>query len=214
MPLNCSPRRAALLALLLVTAAFWTAQAGAQVKEITVGVTPSCPYGINACWAGAYESLTRLDGVKSASETPDAYNCTAGIVLKSGGLPDVAGWAQQFKKFAGQTYVLRGVEVTVEGTLEGQGDSLAVRVPGVDQPITLAPLRHKLQWNFKKAAARQPEPDELDAFSQLAVKQKDAKNATYKLHVTGPLRKADSGYVLEVREFIPLNPGTDPYGRK
>ena len=43
---------------------------------------------------------------------------------------------------------------------------------------------------------------------------KDVKTATEKVQVTGPLSKANDGYALEVREFIPLNLEKDPYGRK
>ncbi len=177
----------------------------AQIHEVVVGVTPSCPYGIKACWAGAYHALGRIDGVESVSTTPDAYNCTATIRLKPEMLPDPERFATAFEKMVGKAYVFRGVEVTVEGTVEKAGDSLTLRVPGIPQPVNLIPLQHKLQWNFKKTAARQPEPDERDALAQLILKSKDATSPC-KVHVTGPFTRTDHGYSLEVREFIANNP--------
>ncbi len=32
--------------------ALWAERAGAQVSEVVVGITPTCPYGLVACWAG------------------------------------------------------------------------------------------------------------------------------------------------------------------
>jgi hypothetical protein len=177
-----------------------------QVHEVVVGVTPTCPYGIKACWAGAYHALGRIDGVESVSTTPDAYNCTASIRLKPRAVPDPARWAKEFKTIVDKAYVFRGVEVTAEGAVEKAGDGLIMRVPGFPEPIELTPLRHKLQWNFKKRAARQPEPDERDAMAQLALESKDSRKSMFKVQVTGPFTHTDHGYSLEVREFTPSNP--------
>src|SRR5207249_890529 len=147
----------------LLAFALWAEPAGAQVKKVDVGITPSCPYGLAACWAGAYEALGRLEGVESVEKTPNGDNCTAGVRLKGHGLPDPDQWASQFKAMVDQAYQFRGVEVTVSGKLEGGDAGLVLQVPGVEQPIALAPLRHKLQWNPKKEAPHQPEPDERDA---------------------------------------------------
>jgi hypothetical protein len=99
--------------------------------------------------------------------------------------------------------VFRGVELTVLGTVERAGDALTLRVPGIAQPIALVPLSHKLQWNFKKAAARQAEPDERDAMGQLVAKAKGAGAGPFMVQVTGPFTNTEHGNVLEVREFVP-----------
>jgi galactose oxidase len=31
--------------------------------RVTIGATPKCPYGLGACWAGAYEALKGLNRV-------------------------------------------------------------------------------------------------------------------------------------------------------
>jgi glycosidase len=38
--------------------------AEAKGTRVVVGLTSKCPYGIGACWGGAYEALQQLDGVK------------------------------------------------------------------------------------------------------------------------------------------------------
>jgi hypothetical protein len=180
--------------------------ANAQVHEVVVGVTPNCPYGIKACWGGAHEALGKLEGVKSVDSTPDAYNCTGGVDLKSNALPDPDKWADQFKKAVDQNYVFRGVEITVEGVLEKKEDGLVLRIPKIDEPLRLAALGNKLQWNFKKRAARQPEPDEKDAHDTLARVVKNPNATEVKVMVTGPLRKEANRHILEVREFTQLAP--------
>jgi hypothetical protein len=181
--------------------------ARAQVREVVVGITTTCPYE-NAieggCWSGAYHALLQLDGVKSVDKAANGYNCTARVYLSKDGLPDPDKWAAQFKKSVDQAYTFRGVEITASGTVSGDGNGLVLRIEGIEGPIALRALEHKLQWNSKKATARQPEPDEREAHNQLASRIKDAKGTDLKVKVTGPLLKTDTGYALEVREFFPL----------
>jgi galactose oxidase len=179
----------------------------AQVQEVLVGITIACPYENaieGSCWSGAYWALMKLEGVKTVDKTANGYNCTARVYLNDKSFPDPDQWASQFKKLVDQTYTFRGVEVTVDGTVGGDNNGLVVRVPGVKLPITLRPLEHKLQWNSKKGTARQPEPDERDAYQQLGSKVKESKANDFKTRVTGTLRKSGTGYTLEVREFFPL----------
>src|SRR5262249_23758020 len=39
--------------------------------KVVVGLTGTCPYGIAACWGGAHEALSRLEGVQSVDPIPD-----------------------------------------------------------------------------------------------------------------------------------------------
>jgi hypothetical protein len=193
----------------MLALALGTEPAGAQVREVVVGITTACPYE-NAiesnCWSSAYRALTRLEGIKLVDESANGYNCTARVYLKHSAIPDPDKWASQFKESVGQAHVFRGVELTIEGMIAGVEGGITVRVPGIDQTIALRPLEHKLQWNARKGAARQPEPDERDAYEQLASQLKVLKGAGLKAKVTGPLRKADGLYTLEVREFFPITP--------
>jgi galactose oxidase len=201
-------RRALPLCSLLAVAS-WAGPATAQVREVVVGITPTCPYGLAVCWAGAYEALGRMEGVESVDRTPNADVCTAAVRVKGGRLPDPEKWASQFKAMVDEAYAFRGVEVTVSGTLEGGDDGLVLRVPGVETQIAPGPLRHKLQWNPKEVALREPETDERDAYQQLASRVKDAKGEGLKVQMTGPLTKSDRGYTLEVRAFSPRTPDAD-----
>src|SRR5258705_9856684 len=47
--------------------------ASAQVTEVVVGITPTCPYGISACSAVANEALGQLEDVESVAKIPDSY---------------------------------------------------------------------------------------------------------------------------------------------
>ena len=191
--------RQRLLAILLPLAPMLVhPPADAQVLEVVVGVTPNCPYGLEACWGVAREGLRHLDGVESIVDTPDVYNCTARVNLKETGLPKLEKWPRQFKSVVGEIQLLRGVELTVKGIVEQQGDSLVVSVPGLQQPISLAPLEHKLQWNFKKKARRGPEPDEKSAYEELVARTKAVRRL--QVEVTGPFKMSHTGPLLEVRE--------------
>jgi galactose oxidase len=213
MSLNTLLRRTVLAALPILVPALWAGSAKAEVNEVVVGITPNCPYGLGACWAGAYEALSRLEGVASVTTVPDNYNCTATVRLKHKGLPDPGRWVSQFKSIVGESYGFRGIELTVVGSIVRKDNHLVLQAPGVVQPITLAPLRHKLQWNFRKAAARQPEPDEQAGYDQLDAKFKEAKTGTLRVQISGPFQKTANGVSLEVREFFLLVPGADPKGR-
>jgi hypothetical protein len=184
----------------------WAGSGRAQVTEVVVGVTPNCPYGLSACWAGAYDALGRLEGVKSVARTPDAFNCTAHVYLNHKGLPPIETWSKQFAAAVEDAYVFRGVEVTVKGVVEEKDGRLRLRVAELQEAVSLEPLQQKLQWNFKKRAYRQPEPDERDAHRDLALKRKAANLASLSVEVTGPIRLTSQGAVMEVREFFVLPP--------
>jgi hypothetical protein len=191
----------------ILALALWAEPARAQIHEVVVGITTTCPYENaieGSCWSGARTALMELEGIKSVSESANGYTCTARVYLKDKGLPDPDKWALQFKELVGQGYAFRGVEVTVIATVAGDNSGLVLRVPGVERPVALRPLEHKLQWNARKDAPRQLEPDERDAYGQLASKVKDSQGGELKVMVTGPLRKSDTGYTVEVREFFPL----------
>ncbi|QEL13654.1 hypothetical protein [Limnoglobus roseus] len=178
-----------------------------QVHDVVVGVTIACPYENaieGSCWSGAYWALTKLDGVKSVDKAANGYNCTAQVYPKDAGLPDPQKWAAQFKATVDQTYTFRGVEVTASGTVASTDAGLVLTIPGVKDPVPLGPLKNKLQWNAKKKAARQPEPDERDAYDQLAAQLKADKGGEHKVKLTGPLLTSEKGYTLEVREFFPV----------
>src|SRR6185295_18779271 len=166
--------------------------ASAQVREVVVGVTPTCPYGLTGCWGGASEGLSRLTGVESVGKSPDAYNSTAHVYLKDrDALPDVEKWRQDFKSVANDAYGFRGVEVTIEARVISQDETLSLRLPNQKSELRLAPLKHKLQWNFKKGRARQPEPDETTAYDSLQAAARKAPKGELPVLITGSLVQRD-----------------------
>jgi galactose oxidase len=195
-----NPRRPMLFALACCLVPL-SQTASAQVKEVVIGLTPSCPYGIAGCWGGAREALARLDGVESVAASPDVYNCTAHVKLNGKGLPNPETMQKQFKDMVGDLWAFRGIEVSVEGTNSVQDGKMSLTCPGVAKPILLVPLKNKLQWNFAKHAARKPEPDEATAHQEM---HGTAANNVSKLEnrwiVTGPLRLENGAIHLEVRE--------------
>lgn len=194
------------ISLLWTTALALTMSANtyAQVsQDIVVGITPTCPYGLGACAVGAREGLKRLESVRLVADVPDKYNCTFDVRLESADLPDVERWKKQLKEVVGEAFVFRGIEVTITGTIVDRSGTLVLEAEGLKKQIAFAPLENKLQWNFRKNTARQPEPGEADAYEQLAAQCRQAPAGRAKFAITGPLRSTAQGHVVEVREYFP-----------
>lgn len=175
-------------------------------RPVVVGVTATCPYGISACWGGAYHALTRMHGVAAVKETPNADDSTADVYLKHDGLPDVELWPQEFVKTANGTHHFRGVEVTLQGPVIVAQGGLKLAGNDVRPPVTLAPIHagDKIQWDFMTRALKPLQPAEQSAYQELASQANKAAGGhqlPLTATVTGPLLKTPAGFVLEVREF-------------
>jgi hypothetical protein len=72
-----------------------------------VGLTSRCPYGLGACWGGAYEALQKLDGVQSVRPIANAD-----VYLHGDTLPDVERWAEQIARVANGSYDFRAKRET------------------------------------------------------------------------------------------------------
>jgi len=97
-----------------------------------------CPYGIAACWGGASEALRSLEGVQYVDPIPDGDSSTATVYLEDDGLPALDLWDEQFQRMVRQAYQLRGVEVTLTGTIEERNDVLVLAGDGRRPPVELA----------------------------------------------------------------------------
>jgi len=178
-------------------------QAQEKRPPVVVGVTPTCPYGISACWGGAYEALKHLHGVRLVRPVPNAQDSTAYVYLEHDGLPDLDAWPTEFAHIANGTHIFRGVEVTLEGVAETrEGDTLFMRGTDIRPPLLLQPIEpaDTIQWDATKKSQKPLDPLEQEAYRRLLEKVKNAGgslNAT----VTGPLRKVGDGFVLEVRRL-------------
>jgi len=193
-----------------------------EVEDIVVGIVPTCPYGISACWAGAHEALSHLDGVASVDQKPDSNTCTAHIRLKSAGLPNPEKLRAQFELLVGKVYIFRGINVTVLGDLKQENGSLTVQLPESKELLRLASLHpdDKLQWNFKDQRPHGTKLEEQNAYQQVIDTGKQATTAALKtgapppkVRVTGRLKMSDQGPTLEVQQFSIASPSPSPLER-
>jgi hypothetical protein len=103
---------------------------------------------------------------------------------------------------ANGTHLFRGVEVTENGALEIQSGSMIMQGNDKRPPLLLEPMQagDKVQWD---ATARAPKP--LDPLEQAAYETLLARvegvGGSMGATVTGPLKKSNGSYVLEVRQF-------------
>jgi hypothetical protein len=175
----------------------------AKGTAVTVGITGTCPYGIGACWGGAYEALGRLDGVDQVNPVPDAVNSTAEVFLAHERLPPIDKWEEEFRAIVNGRYQLRGVEVTVHGVARYRSGQLLLVAEGERPAMTLGPLTasKKVQYNHAADASREPESEEANAYERL--RDLTSNTGERRVGVTGPLERMGNGYHLFVRAFEP-----------
>ncbi len=171
----------------------------ASGTPVVVGITGTCPYGIAACWGGANEALRSLEGVQYVDPIPDGASSTATLYLEDDRLPALDHWDDQFRRMVRQSYVLRGVEVTVKGTVQARDGGLVLADEGHRPPVELAPLDPggKVQWDPATGGPQAAEPAEMAAYDTLARSSESAGGRP--LTVTGPLHQTGAEYRLQVR---------------
>jgi len=142
----------------------------AKGTAVTVGITGTCPYGIGACWGGAYEALRRLSGVRFVSPVPDTGDSTAEVFLEDERLPALHQWDEEFRRIVNGTYEMRGVEVTLPGVIEHRDKRLFLAARGDRPAVELVPLLEtgKIQWNHAMRHRKALEGDEAFAYERLA----------------------------------------------
>jgi galactose oxidase len=174
----------------------------ASGTQAVIGLTSKCPYGLGACWGGAYEALVRLEGVHAVRPVANAEDSTADVYLGRDTLPNIDRWAEQIAQTANGSYDLRGVEVSITGVPVRQAGGLALMGPLFAAPLPLHPLgdTDKVQFDLATRRARPATSEEKAAFDQLAKRVGAASDAT-PVRVTGPLVRAGDGWVLHVRAF-------------
>jgi galactose oxidase len=174
-------------------------RAAATGTRVVAGITGICPYGISACWGGANEALHSLEGVRYVDPIPDADTSTATVYLEDDGLPALDHWDDQFRRMVHQTYALRGVEVTLTGTIQARNGVFVLADEGRRPPVELVPLdpRGKIQWDLATQGPQPAGPGEVAAYNTLT--QSAAAASAQRLTVTGPLGQTEAGYRLQVR---------------
>jgi galactose oxidase len=180
----------ALAAHLAAAPATW-----AEGTRVTVGLTAQCPYGLAACWGGAYEALGGLAGVVAVAPHANAADSTAEVYLHGDDLPDLDAWPAELAHSANGSYAFRGIELTLHGTVEHRDGHLVLTGGPVD--VLLRPLEpgDELAWDLETAALRPASPEERDAYRRV--------EAGAAVRVTGPATHTDSGWSLAVRTVAP-----------
>lgn len=167
-----------------------------------VGITATCSYGIGACWGGAHEALYSLEGVDLVNPIPDADDSTAEVSLGDERLPALDKWDEQFHSIVNGRYVLRGVEVTLQGGIEERDGKLFLAGSSRRPPVQFAPLaaEDKIQWNHTIRDRKPLEGGEASAYERLAAAARDFADGQ-RVTVTGPLKQIGADYKLNVRLF-------------
>ncbi|MDP9049950.1 MAG: galactose oxidase early set domain-containing protein, partial [Acidobacteriota bacterium] len=170
--------------------------------QVVVGITPACPYGISACWAGAHDGLNHMSGIEQVWPTPDGNDSTASVYLERDTLPDIDLWRMQFAAQANGSYQLRGIEMTLVDMVTDTDGLLTLRGNETRPDVTLAPLQapHKVQWSFQTRENWPVTPDEETAYARLSAQLVEAP-AGATVRVVGPLKKNGDEFYLEVRDF-------------
>jgi hypothetical protein len=172
-------------------------------SRVTVGLTAQCPYGLGACWGGAYEALSRLDGVAAVRPVADTADSTATVYLSGPGLPDLEQWQEQFAHWANGSYAFRGVEVELAGTVDEAGSELHLEAPDVSEPVRLEALQRgqELAWDLRTRHPRYAGEEERTAHERLVAQWRRRDAGGLSVRVTGPIRKTDRGWSLSVRRY-------------
>jgi hypothetical protein len=171
--------------------------------RVTIGLTARCPYGLAACWGGAYEALKKLSRVEAVRPIANTGVATAELFLRDQGLPDLDRWPEEFAAWANRSYDFRGVEVEIAGTLREEAGELELIGAALPSPVRLLPLAQgmKVQWDYATRKPQEPTSDELQAYDSLRQQWQSGQDAAKPVRVTGPLTRTAAGWILYVREF-------------
>lgn len=184
-----------LLSSALLLLSFVAAQA--EVCSVTIGIDVNSPYGIGEPWVIIREGLLRLESIESVSPQPDRQTATGELRTKKGLVPDVDALAKSIREI-GAGASLRGVEATIDGRLEKQGDQFLVRVSKTDEVLLLEAVTQRIQLQPRR---KSPEPltdAEQKAFQNLSAKW---QGTPLDVRITGPITKRSGKTVLAVRRF-------------
>lgn len=169
---------------------------------VIIGVSPSCPYGIGACWGGAFAALQRLSNIEVVRPIPDIANSIVFVYLKQDTLPDLDLWRDEFAKVINGSYTMRGIEITLSGLVTEELAKLTLTGTETRPEVVLSPLQaaDKIQWDIRTRAAKPMSKQEASAFDELSAALVDHPEGA-KVQVTGTLKKHGADFFLEVREF-------------
>jgi galactose oxidase len=127
---------------------------------------------------------------------------TAYVYLKEDIMPDIDEWREQFANVANGSYVMRGIEMTLKGIVTESFGLLTLTGNDPRPDVVLSPLQapDKIQWDIATRASQPMSDDEKTAYARLSA-ELNGKSAGTMVEVTGPVKKNDAEFFLEVRKF-------------
>jgi len=175
-------------------------EVSAQVRFVTLGIRTHCPYGVRGCWPEIRDGLETPKAIDVICGEPDIKTDTCEVKMRDDWIADAEMFQRNFLDMSIGVDV-RGVEATVDGTLEMHGTNLVLRWEGASSALHLAPLQRKVQWDVQRKQPEAATAAEQNAFAELAA---EFKKLPGPVRVVGPLSKAGTAQprqVLEVRKF-------------
>lgn len=123
--------------------------------------------------------------------------------MKDGALPDLKVWKRNLSDIVGEAFLIRGVEVTVDGALVEERGHLALRVSGSRAVLRLVPLVRKVQWDPERHCERPATAAERTADERLEERARKAPGQSPRIRIIGPLEEGPQGGPpsLAVRDF-------------
>jgi galactose oxidase len=170
----------------------------AKGTKAVVGLTSRCPYGLAACWGGAYQTLKVLKDVDQVKAIANSDDSTAEVFLTGDVLPDIDSWRQTFRDIVKGGYDFRGVEVTLTGAVRMQNGGLTLSGSGWSIGLSALRAADKVQWDRSQQQPAAPTPDESTAYNQLLDRVRVGGELP-SVEVTGPLVNDGGGRRLHVR---------------
>jgi len=169
--------------------------------RVVVGLTSRCPYGLAACWGGAYQTLKALKGVDAVKAVANAEDSTAEVFLAGNGPPDIESWKATFRDMAKGSYDFRGAELTLTGAVRLEDDRLTLSGPDWSIRLDALNTTDKVQWDWSRRQPAEPTPDESAGYGRLLDRVRTAGELT-SIVITGPLRSESGERRLHVRLAI------------
>jgi galactose oxidase len=173
-------------------------EAEASGTRVVVGLTSRCPYGLAACWGGAYQTLKTMKGVDAVKAVANTEESTAEVFLIGNGLPDIDSWRATFREMAKGSYDFRGAEVTLTGTVQLQNGGLMFSGPGWLVHLDALGRTEKVQWDLSRRKPAEPTPAETVAYDRLLERVR-VSGELPSVPITGPLLSETNGRRLHVR---------------
>jgi hypothetical protein len=166
-----------------------------------LGLRVNSPYGLGERWSELRECLLRFPAIEHVADTPAGDSSTVTIRTRDGQIPDLPALNAHLHS-AALGAEATGIEATVEGRLTRWQGRLALKISGSDQPLPLAGLVSKIQWDHRQQHAMPASLMERNACDRLAGR---STFLSPRMRVTGPVVRTPDGQwaLLEVREFDP-----------